>query len=189
MTEILNSHKVTLMVWYYPRLKEGMEDLIIRSGLIGVDDQRTPFSPIMREYVHQERDTPDLPDELREDPVGINQIAGSILMVHDRTRKSIVVDSAAMAAVKASSITGRNHSADIMVPLPQILIPTIEESKNPGMSRVTDAFNKLVPFPKVRSFLQYWQREIGVPINHIEFASAPVHRGGIGAAAAIKTLN
>lgn len=62
-----------------------------------------------------------------------------------------------------------------------LLIPSVPETLNAGMADTVQTFKAMVPFPGLRSFLQFWQEEIDGPLHEVHIASSGFTKASIGA--------
>lgn len=155
------AQRVTTEVCYFIPLPDGAAPRQISTGDIKCPTLEVPHTNVLQTFVHQFDDKSDIRDE-RLFRVFQELVAnrGGIVPIQDRRER--------FAMMAQSSAPG---SSQTMAP---VFIPRPSEVFNAGMKDVVDTFKTMIPFPRVREFLQYWQENIAGPIREVRLAAAPI---------------
>jgi uncharacterized protein Usg len=167
---LAGTQRVTVNVYYFRPLEAGQEPLKLQSKIIGEEPTKLHHTGILQQFVYQEDDRADLDEGLKEIFAEIMQTSGGILKIHDRRERVTLMQKEAQLAAQRKLADGSTIESTAGVQVPQILIPTKQEQSNPGMAEINKAFTTLVPYPRLRSFLQDWQDNKDGPLHHVQYA-------------------
>lgn len=167
---LAGTQRVTVNVHYFIPLEEGREPLKLQSKIIGEKPTELHHSGILQQFLYQEDDCADLDEGLKEIFASIMQTSGGILKIHDRRERVVLMQKEAQLAAQRKLADGSTIESTAGVQVPQIFIPTKQEQSNPGMAEINKAFTTLVPYPRLRAFLQDWQDNKKGPLHHVQYA-------------------
>lgn len=149
------AERVTAHVFYRKPLEAGQEPLVVRSPLLGQAPKVLDHS-IITTFTHQFDDTTDMKDvrlaKVFEDLVMKNN---GIVRIQDRTKRISVMNE------EVGQSLSRLNTVPLIIPLPS-------EKNNAGMKEAETTFRTLVPFPRVRKFLEYWQEHLEGPMVEVQ---------------------
>ena len=170
--EFLNgTQRVTAHLYYFMPLEIGQEPLKLESKLLGKEPKKLHHRGILQEFLFQADDRADLDDELKDVFARIMQTSNGLIKIHDRRERITLMQEEAQLAAQKKLADGKStESNSPAVQVPQIFIPTKEELGNAGMVDINKAFKTMVPYPRLRSFLQFWQETIDGPLHHVQYA-------------------
>lgn len=172
------AQRVTARLYYYIPLEVGQEPLKLQSKIIGEEPAHLHHSGILQQFVYQQDDRADLDEELKEIFARIMQTSNGLLKIHDRRERITIMHEEAQMAAQKKLADGTTIESTASVQVPQIFIPTKQEQANPGMAEINKTFKTMVPYPRLRSFLQYWQDNIDGPLHHVQYAIGSVADSG-----------
>lgn len=159
------TQRVTMRVYYYRPLDIGQAPLEIKPEIIGAKPVIVPHSTILQTFDHQMDDRTDLEDKRLAKVFEQLVIANNgIVRIQDRSQR---------LSVMQDDIEG-SRLANIV----PVLIPRPSEQANPGMKETVDTFKTMIPFPRVRKFLQNWQENLDGPLHHVQLAVGSMAHGG-----------
>lgn len=159
------AQRVFIEITYFKPRDIGQDDLEIRPVLLGQKPQRIHHSGILQTFVTQKDDVPDLEDKrLQRVFEEMVLMRNGIINIHDRR-------------IRIAEMTQGAVDFDGKQVAP-IIIPTSKEMENPGMIDVTATFKTMVPFPRVRAFLQFWQDQIEGPMHQVRLACGSIANSG-----------
>ena len=164
------AQRITARLYYYIPLEVGQDPLKLQSKIIGEEPVKLHHSGILQQFVYQQDDQADLDDGLKEIFARIMQTSNGLIKIHDRRERITLMHEEAQLAAQKKLADGATIESNASVQVPQILIPTKQEQANPGMAEINMAFKTMVPYPRLRSFLQYWQDNIDGPLHHVQYA-------------------
>ncbi len=157
------AERVTTHVLYKKPLNVGQEPLVTQPVLLG-EARQTLTHSILTTFTHQFDDHTDLEDErlasVFKEVVLEND---GVIRIQDRKQRIAIVNEAA----------GESLSRLNTMP---IVIPLASEKGNAGMKEAETVFRTLVPFPRVRKFLEYWQENLDGPIVEVKIAAGSIAR-------------
>ena len=151
------AERITAHVFYRKPLEIGQEPLVVPSPLLGQAPKVLSHS-IITTFTHQFDDKTDMKDvrlaKVFEELVLQNN---GIVRIQDRTKRISVMNE------EAGKSLSRLNTAPVLIPLPS-------EKNNAGMQEAEKTFRTLVPFPRVREFLEYWQEHLDGPMIEVQMA-------------------
>lgn len=164
----MSADRVSVQVAYFLPLDPGQPPLRLRPELLGGEERVLPHKGVMQIFAHQFDDHSDLEDVRLQRAYEATMIASrGIVRIHDRKeRLSTLLEEAAKI-----NPDNRVTYQDALEKAPKIIVPKPAELASPGMKEENTIFKTLVPYPRVRKFLQYWQDEIEGPMHHIRLAA------------------
>ncbi len=174
------SSRITTRIFYYVPLNEGQEPLKVRPTLIGEKPVELNHAGVIQEYIYQVDDKSDLHADFADVFNSIMNASHGNVKILDRAQRITLMGAAEQLATQQKTAQGQKLESDKVLPVPQIIIPRKTEEYSGGMRELTQAFHTLVPFPKVRSFLQFWQDKLDGPLNHIQFSHGSIANASLG---------
>ncbi|MFA5592807.1 MAG: hypothetical protein WC989_05805 [Micavibrio sp.] len=173
------SKRITARVYYFIPLPEGEESRQLPSPLIGEQPARIYHAGILQEFIYQQDDRADIDDGLKDVFARVMQISNGIVKIHNRMERMAVMQEEVQLEAQKKLAGGVAIDTASSVIVPQVFIPKPDEETNAGMDEINQTFKALVPFPRLRGFLQYWQDNINGPLHHMQFVTGSL-AGGYG---------
>lgn len=177
MEEFLKGSKVVVaQILYFRPLEEGRAPLKINHGLIGEKPTEIQHTNLLQTYFLQTDDTPDIKDErLTAVFESLVLARNGIVRIQDRKQR-----------LAAMNFGQEDVAKGVVTP---ILIPKSSELSNPGMQEIVETFKTMIPFPKVRKFLQFWQENLDGPLHEVHFATGDIVKQKLNSPRAEYNLN
>lgn len=160
--------RVSLQVVYYLPLDPGQAPIRLRPELLGGEERVLEHKGILNSFAHQFDDHSDQEDpRLQEAYQKIMSASQGIVRIHDRRER---ISSLLEEAAKINPDNTMPYQDALQI-APKIIVPKPEELTSTGMGEENTVFKTLIPYPRVRAFLQFWQNEIEGPMHHIRIAA------------------
>lgn len=162
-----NLCRVVVDLHYYMPLPEGSKPLKVASNLIGEEPRTVNHRGILQTFLFQDDDVSDLAPE--QFGAFYDQIARSngIVRIADPRERLALFAEEAQALTGKTSGTRVEATLDRIAAAPSIIIPKAAAGSESSVE--LNNFHTLVPFPKVREFLKFWERELDGPLHHIQY--------------------
>ena len=172
--EFTASSRVCAHIYYMRPLQIGQNPLSIASDMIGQKPAVQNHSVLLQSFIYQNDDEMDLSADLKkifERTMRLNQ---GIVKIYDRQSRLGVMSEVEQLRLQRKLADGTELDAATIkaVEVSQVIVPSVgEEIASGEQSPSTARFKTLIPYPRLRRFLQKWQQEFEAPLHHIQFAA------------------
>lgn len=171
------SKRVTAYVYYFIPLNEGEKPRQLPTKIIGEKPIELHHAGILQQFVYQQDDRADVKDELKDIFAKVMETSNGIVKIHDRSQRIALMHQEGQLEAQRDLAGGVRIESLSGIPVPQILIPKPHEEAVAGMEDISRTFKTLIPFPRLRGFLQYWQENVSGPLHHVQYVAGNLTSG------------
>lgn len=156
---------VTANIFYFKPRAEGAGPLEIRPELIGEDPKKIMHTGLIEEFIWQEYDINDLDQKKWERFRELKrEFRQAITLPDARERLEIMFNQTAGQDLKdaklaASLLSGKSNLEDLP------FVPDVTKMAP------EDTLAVMIPYPKLREFLRFWQDKIDGPLHSVRYTA------------------
>lgn len=166
--------RVSAHIYYMRPLQVGQNPLEIKSALIGKEPAVQHHSVLLQSFIYQNDDQMDLSPELKNIFQRTMRLNQGIVKIYDRKSRLGVLGEIEQLRLQRKLADGTELDVETVkaVEVSQVIVPSLGEEIAGGDQAASAArFKTLIPYPRLRRFLQKWQDEFEAPLHHVQFAA------------------